>query len=1410
MSIPTEQPTFSSLGPILKTTIKDRIHQNILLSLASKEKSELPNAIKEIIEVLKTLPQDYLKKSLLDKLVAPLPLSGSLPYRIDLFAKGVIKAFEAYSALQEKFNQLTDAEKVALLKQLPENSPLKDILSGNLNKLVPESVTKVIDPESIAEVAKVVHVTAEIIADVSNAFAEIGESLITDTMSGGKFLASLAVSQIKPSESLTREKNKISEEGGGMVSLVAEEVKLIWSLFAQGIWDVGTQRVLALKDKGLLAIKEKVEAKIGKEGINFDKYADLLTNNFAFLEETLNKIDSTLKELTPSKVLNCSFLSLDQFNQATIQAKENFPKNLPKNEESELKFQIYYAAANKRLPTPAMNQAFQLLCDPKDDAKSLRDRFIEKLQTDTFLEIKPSESDLEKAEKAFDAFCVEQNLKDQSPEALELIKAAFLVRYFINSSKNENLTVEIEASQFLSEMVLSNPKDFLGEQELQLDALMKKASAQFIKNSLYPTLVQKFLPNDFNELIRGMGKLIGYDLEESIRNAIANAIIENGISYLTNPQEIATLVLKTLNADVGQFSQITFEDGTHTGLQERFEKLLNSLKTAEYENALKGISAKQVNKTREEISKEKIGQIDDTMRSVLGQYSKLMQMFIGKPGRALGQEVLALSERKDWGLCLLMFSDQLNKTLKDPEKAPDLDLVSTESQLRIERLAKNLYPSSASLIRNLRLMLPNSIIKGNLQGFQDSFRSLNYSTYIGAIENNLLLNHFTKRFMDGLKYHSSQSLPSEIDASLLSQGIAQVLNHYVNQMVKDIWGVEEGAVEAEEYKKECLQFLNQLRVNELVDFVKNGTLKSELIKRKEIELKSLENEVDALILQPRKLTSVHPFNLANIDKRLKELEVKGDQEGIKDLQEMKKNLSAYMKMAKVHSSLALMYNTQIHKTSDKEVISRQEKIITQLEIDRDEMAEIIKLNQKDPLYANSLQVEKDQAKLKEFDQRLALQQQTLNLLIKQRAEKDLKLKGSKEAFLANPLVPKFTEAKKQLFLLLIDVSSQENNKQKIESQKEVVANLDRALRKEQNEFNQKEANLYGYPISPSTTRKMEFLKMRIDKARLEGLPEVNQNQLAAVRQSLKNSYLELLNFDFGLGIGLEGEKFRKELFEANDKVEKHLSELQLEKIELDKQEKNILEEIDLVTKEKQKLSDAFKELSMQNAQTPEDMVKLAEKHSLIDSIYTKGEQQYELEKKLAAKQKIKEEHIQTKEKSAGYLAKTFFSQKDPVLESLEKEISEITTGMQTLREAIAKEAISLETGPYKEAEKRLEKQFETTDLAEIKSQYEKKLAQAISQDEQLKILSKKLDGLQNKLTEVSYPKKAKESQINQILEGQKLILPQINGIKYLNSIDKELLESSKGLPVSKEAKETSKTVRGFFGQLGQKVKGFFR
>lgn len=1239
MSISSESSCFSELGPILKTTIADGIHQSIVSSLSHTEKASVLSD--KMLEMLKKYPQGKIENTLKNMII---PLSGQLPFRIDIFAKGIFEVFESYDSFQKKFQQLPEAEKEAILRQLPENSLIKDVVSGKCEKLpktiahlteslirdyifikcqnlLPTSVAhlmenqirgQIIDPESLPHIAKVTHVMTGSVVALSNGLATAGDGALLQ----GKMLMSKATEQAITSEHVPHRVKHIIIKGKEKLPVVAEKVQSIWNVVAQKVAHVGREGIIFTMG----IVREEVE----KDDTVIEKIVGLLTSNIAFFEETLKKLDSTLKELPPSKMLNTVFLSIDQFNQLNIQAREECPEEFVEDELFLQKFKIYYAAKSKQLPTPTMNQAFHLLCDPKDEGKSLRERYNLELGN-AFFHIQPSEENQRKAFEAFFSFCNQHQLQDQPPKSLETIKSAFLVHYLTKSSSIAGAS-QIKTGLFLAEMILLNPRDFLGDQEIQLEVLMKKAGILFAKQSLYPTIVQKFLPPDFNDLISGISQLTGSNLEEAMSTAIANAIVENGITYLTNPQAISTIILQALGADVAQYSQFTVGDGTRNDIHHRLGTLLLSLNTPHHSHALKGISAQKNSKTQEEIGQEVVAEIDEKMDSRLAEYSALIQKIIEKPGHALGTEVAALSQRKDWGLCLLMFTDQLNKTLQDPAKAPDIDLVSVETQLRLERMIKNFYPSAASLINKLRLVIPQTLIESTLKAKQDKLRSQSYSGYIDSIENNLLLKHLTKRFMDGLKFHTPQSVPAEIDEALLSKGIGQALNHHVNEMIQAIWGVEAKAPEAREYRKECLLILNQQPTSEILDFIRRGDLKSAIIKRQELALTDLTAEIDDLILKPMELASIYPFNLKNVEKRLKKSAIKGKQKERIKFVEAKKYLSLHMKMTKLHHSLSLIYQ--------------------------------------------------------------------------------------------------------------ID----------------------------------------GKSISPSIERKMEFLNLRIAEADLKGQPEQDKKKLEELYGSLGHLYQKLLEIDFGFAIDSGVENFEMKLVKSEKTIEDLLSKLTLDKEGLDKQEKNLFQEIGRLSQAKKKLEESVTAFSKRNAYLQENIALLDEEILIQKSIYENAEKQFEMGQRLARKQNEREEYIRRKEKAMNLLSRTankLFPPEDQQLMIFTKEISLIDEEMAKLRSAIAEEAIRLQRGLYPDALLRLEEKLGTQDLLAIKALSQESLDREQAQKEQLQALNHTLEDIESQFAEVKHRKEVKMSEINQTVKKQSEILAKLNCINYLHLIDKE-------------------------------------
>lgn len=1360
MSTSSELHSFSSLAPVLETIIKN----GLVSSFSTDEKiSVISNWLVKMIKT-SLLPDSSCSftESVLNKQVSMLSLFGKFSYRIDLIAKGIFKVLEAYSVLQERLDRLTDVERKTLLKQLPENCRLKQVFSEQW-KLVPKSIDHITTGfESTPLLLKGIHAATGAIVTMRNIDRTYSQAVVSKGLSVAATIGCKARDQVMSLESLSPQTKEMISKGVRGIQGIGQDVQFFWNLCKQSVLKKGTQLVVC-------ALK-KVKTEIEKSKVLIEKELDFFTNDFAFLEETLNKIDSTLKNLPPSKMLACAFLSLDQFNHVTTQANENCPKKLLEDEASRQTFQLYYAAANKHLPTPPMNAAFEVLCHPKKgEGKSLRNRYLEELQ-EGLQRVCQSDRDLKEAEeKAFPLFCITHRLQEHSPQSLEIIKTAFLVKHLNRSHQTVFDSPNTETSLFLAEMVVLYPQHFLGEKEIEVDLLIKQAGILFVKYSLYPTLIQKFTPADFRDFISGMSKLAESDLEDTLSSVLAIGMIESGIDYLNNPQTISTIALKILKGDATPFSQSTVGDGTELDTHQRFETLLKSLETPDYAESLKGISVQKNPRTPEEMDKQIIDEINQKMGNRIKKYHLLIQKMMGGLSHALGQEVAALSKHKDRKMCLLIFAGQLNKTLKDPVLAPDIDLVSQAGQLRVKRLAKSFYPSTASLMHKV----PNSITVRVLKRKQDKLRRLTYSKSIGSIENILLLKSLTHRFMDGLKIHSSQTLPVGINESLLFQGIEQALHHYANAQVKAIWGVEVNRSEGREYKKECLEFLNQLPPKELISMINEGCLKSEIIKQKESTLLTLTEEIDVQILQPRKLASLHPFHLDNVEKRLKELEIGGAQKEREELLETKKFLSLHIEMTKLHRSLCLIYRTQIHQVSDLEVIDQQKLAISQTKIKLQQTQATINLHQKKPGYKKSREAAEDREKFEELKNLYILQKSILNFLIKERKEKDQKLKACKEAFLATNLFQELVEARKRLVILLSDQSLLDHDQSLIQAQQETVTALEKRVKSEQETFKQTEAHLCGYTISPSIPRKMEFLNLRLEEANLQNQPHQNQKQLSHLRQSLRTCYRELLNFDFEIRIGFEVKKLHRDLSESSSAIDILLSHFQLEKANLDQKEKNLLQEKERVLNEKQEVIDSAKALRNQNQNVRADIAKLDEEVQIQESIYNKGLKQFDLQQCLEAREKERDEDVQKKGTTTSLLdwaLQKFLAQEDSPLMALESEISDIGKEINSLRNAIADEAIRLSTGSYSAALNHLEQYFGTRDLNAIKALYKESVDQEKAQKKQLQNLDETLEDLQGQLIQLGELKNIKENQIEQIVGRQNEILRVMRCVEYMHSL----------------------------------------
>lgn len=1306
MSNSTELPSFSSLGPILKTTIKDSVEQGVVSSLTPDGKKIAAPSF--FIEMVKSYmpPEDMafkFKESYMSKDFVH--FTGQLPARVDLVAKGIMKTVEAYSDFQKKFERLTDAEKAVLLKQLPENSPLRDIMSGRW-EVICESFSHIADPESIVQIAKVGYVAAKTLAQLSQGLEAVGNYTLEEIFTLGKMIVSSSSEGAVSSEKVPHAVKQILSKGQEVTPVISKKIQTIWNKLVKETCDIVTEKVVPM-------VQENLQRQIGKHEGGIEWGLETFTNHFALLDETLKKIDSTLKDLPPRTLLATTFSSLDAFSQLTIQAKENCPEELLKDEESQQKFQIHYAAANNRLPTSAMNSAFSILCDPKTGEKSLRNRYFGVLN-EALQKIPPSNKDVQEAsEKAFSAFCEKQKLKGENPADLELIKSAFLIQYFNDSSKPENSS-QTNPNCFLAEMVLLNPQDFLGDKEIQSEELMKKAGVLYVKQNLYPTIVQKFLPADYSDLVRGIGKLTGSDIEESVKNAIANAIIENGIAYLTDPQAISTVVLHVLGADI---KQLSLPEGAQPGSRKKLEALFNSLATAGFAEALKEISVKQDTRTKEEIEQQSIHEVNDAADHMVNQYSILIKKILQKPAEALGKDVAALANRKDWGLCLLMYTHQLNQTLQDPTHAPKLDLTSPEAQIRLEHYMQNLYPEAAPLIHTLRKVVPHSLMANVWQGNQDWLQNLSYSDYIGSIENNLSLNHLTKRFMDELKFHSPQSLPAGLDETALSQGIKQTLDAQINEMVNKIWGVEASAPEAAEYRKDCIECLNQQPPGKLMAFIKEGNLRLEIINQKEAALKALTAEADALILHPIDLPSIHPFNLENIDKRLNELTVSDKTKGERNqLIEARKYLSLHMKMTKLQGSLSA-----IDKASNAGNQKDSQKV--------EEKTQALKAL-KEGFQANSLFQELNLARNQlsvlladsSTDQtRIQAQQETVTQL-------EEKLKAAhqeytqKEAELQQGLIPLSIARKMEFLRLRIEAADLEAQPEKnLNLQSQVLHSLKNCYREILN-FD------FGFGIDLGTKFLTQF-------AEFENMMQVSLSILETEKTTLEQQEDDLLP---------KKESAIKEQQQLAESVKA-----------LSIQNKHLLEEI-----QKLEEQDRLQESIWSNSE---------KRFDLENSLKTKQEKMDQL--KATATPLLNRAWSGVMGMLIG---------KDPQLAALEneisvleKEISVLTQQMNDYSELVKEAAVKLSADPYEAVLKRLENEFKTKDLIKIKSLYEERVVLEKAEKERLTQLNDTVQSLQKDLEKTEKLKKTHESQINKTVEKQAAIQTQGDCTKYLQSIDEK-------------------------------------
>lgn len=1385
--------TFVSLKSSIVTTVTDQMHEATMFVL-DKGQGQIVDYPDQVIDLLRSIlfktVNAYEPRTNIENILdmTGLPLSGRLPGRLDLVAKGVHGTMDMVFELRKELDKLTDGEREVLLKQLPSDL-----------QVVKAVLVKDWKPSRGLTVA---HTISGVVVCCADKLGESGKAAIA-------YSAPIA--------------SKVSRY---LVSSETQQaIQGTWDYCVKGTCNIGMNRLTSY-------VLDKAKQKLAVGG-SIEHVLNFLTNQFNFLEEALVKIDSTLQGLPPSKILAASFLSMDEFSSLTLEAEKNFPKKIVKNAKLEQRYQLYHAAQQNALPASEINMAFRLICDPKDYGRSLREvclaLFQEKLEQRA-----PGVELLEQTNQKFKEFCVKHHLESQTPESLQLIKRAFFAKHLSLFRDNEGIF-------FLSDMILLAPQDYLGDQEILLEDFLKKASMLYLKRYLYPTIIDQFFPSDFDPLIKGLSKLARIDLHDLLSTAISVAIIEQGIECLRDPLMISKIVLAVLGGDVNAFADYRLGDGSSQQVKERFNKLLQCLGTRDYPEALQGLSLQPNLKRKDKVGKEVAGEIDKSVEGLINQHSLFIQLLVRPIGRDVGQVIAGLTQRKDFGMIILLTAGRLNQTFKDPVSAPELDLMDGEVIARVERIAQVMYPSAVGLLRTVRTLIPKFILRSHLKSKQDLIMNTKYSDHISLVENELLINHLTKRFIDSLRLYPIP-FPRVESESLLRKGIHQAISQHVQETVEVIWG-NVNSQEAIKYTKEYLQFLEEQETGELVSMIKRAALNPQYIRRKIIQrqenvLQSIVKRVDEMLLHPIPLPRV-PLSLAVINQRLNLLELpvklRQLQEALEGLWVARNNpyknhskeqlramitstteqmaaeevvwenadernqflrLKEFIKlreeMANAQSGLSHLYAQEVDKASGQDLLEQRRKNVRKLKSSIERSEQMIKFLAAKKDSAAELA---EKSHLEQLRARLENQQSFVDHLMGEMQKKAVRVKSLKAELRAKPVFTDLIKYEKELFDSLIGGGVDEENSSKILELRERIARLEEEARREIENFRKEESIITGNSIPSSVRNKFALVNMMLEEVHLEGQP-TEQETLRDLRGRMKDLYQEILQLDFGFHLTATSQP--KELIESFSHrealLEQTSQDFRVEIGNMDLRLTAITQQQREAVERMQQLGDLDRQLEDQIIETQSmasDIAVLEADGNLQiallgvqsqKSIIAKNEELRPLRQALAAKEEEILKLHEARENSMGlwtftiHRVKNLFIEDDPVIQELENQAAILRNQISQLEKHIEDEqSFILYSERNLLALERLKRLSGEQDFDRIKACYERRLIQDKESKEGLnrekKQISEKGKLLSKESADLKLLKQKKLERIEQISKQRQEIGHQIRCLKCLNAWD---------------------------------------
>lgn len=1257
--------SFSSL----KTALKDKIGDVFSSKIASKlESDEFKKLIHELFENF--LPVQGSKKKLkldvYDSTAEALgmPISARQWMKVD----NISLLYKIYVTLEEsmkEIDKLDEKEKAAIIRHLPfENLPqfIKDRISNKKWNMPTYMGVAVVGSSFLGFLSSMISSTGQVMTHVAK---DATTQLIETVAPGFDKRIEGAVHAISEDSSLRE---------------VSTNVGKVWGEFTGTLDKLGVQAA------------RKV---VGNEELQ-SGVLDVLSHNMQFVNEVLDKTDETMKNIPPKKMIEAVLDSFDKFSEIAVSAKERFPKGILDNADTRYHFELYHAAAGNKLPSRIMNMAFEELCDPKKMDKPLDIHFSELIMDRAQHLAAAHPEEALQLKSSFQDYCTTMNLdqKTMNKESLELIEAAFLLK---------ELSREEEGPVFLANILLTNPHLLDDREHLQLEAIFRQASIVHIKKEVYPTLVQKFLPSDFNELIHGLSHIkgvnefirkkgmVGKDLEDMLSTIIATEMIDKPTEMI-NPYKISLLFLEELKSDFRDLTETRLGDNSPQVVNKRFEDVFNSLGGPNIERALKRLNATVNPLPKGELQQQAVRTLKESTEQLISSTS--IPKFILQPFTDLADHIVNLSNRKDKGICILLCIDNLNKVLKDPSSVHEIDLSSP----RIDRILDNFYPSISGTLRRAAIKkgLQYGLSKVNLE-------SLNYDKVVVRLKQKFLEMHVEDRLFNTVKKLTNSPESNQ----MLREGFKHGFKQHLEKAIKLAWGVEIDSPIGKQFKNEYLEYLNSLSDQTLVETVSLMVkepleFQRKLTAFKEEVLRAKILELNDILFKP---TRADPPALQALQTEIKKL-----QESIQYLnKDLPQNvvIENLKKEIKVLDEQIVRCNENIDQTKASiKTLQKQSKQTSSESSAQPDTALIMTLGT----------LKND---LKGLTKRKTAKLQALKLVKKSKEVTGTNVNQNIISFKFD-IKNLLKDLKIKIQLLIKKIVNGKNKAEEWEISQRINS-LERQINKLEDELTKLEYAEYK-TATPEVINKLEWLDLFVLEKELSIDPVKNHARLLNVRTSLKALYKKILEAEFKTKFEIQNLDAEIQETDRLDKsYHKALSSLGFE---INRKSKR-LEEISAgkllrltdLKEIKAKKRTEVRKTKKENASIEHDLNLLEREKGYLKDLGKIQEEKWELQDKLTLKQNEMDLYIQEKERTMPSVkrnvlrVKNIFFESDPRVIEFRQSIESLTKEIELVEQKYQKELVAGDPHLFEEARKRLKTRFEVenSELTTFEALYDQKL-----------------------------------------------------------------------------------------------------